>query len=130
MIEERTISLTTPGDPSSVSIVRSVAANVAARFDVPYDAVDDLRIAVAEACNRVLHAVPAAEELRLDLRTEPHALTASVSVELPGAGGALPERENSLEWTIIEGLTDRSDEVVADGRLTIVMELRTDVHTR
>ncbi len=65
--EPTTISLTVPASPSSIAIVRTVAATVAGRLEVPYDTVDDLRIAVAEACNRILTSAPHAAELRLDV---------------------------------------------------------------
>ena len=123
MSQAQTISLTAPAAPSSVAVMRTVAASVAARLDVPYDTIDDLRIAVAEACNRLLNASRTARELRLDVRLEPAALTASVSIPAP-PDGTTPDREGSLEWRIIEGLTDRSEEKVENGRLTIVLQIR------
>jgi serine/threonine-protein kinase RsbW len=123
----RTISLTVPASPSSVGIVRTVAATVAGRLDVPYDAVDDLRIAVAEACNRILTAVPDAEELRLDAGWADDALTAIVSTEV-SPGVQPPGQATAWEWRIIEGLTERATEAIVDGRLTI--ELRIGVGSR
>ena len=122
-----TISLTVPASPSSIAIVRTVAATVAGRLDVPYDTVDDLRIAVAEACNRILTSAPHATELRLDVAWDEASLVATVSTAV-SPGDQAPTHVTAWEWRIIEGLTDHASEAITDGRLAI--ELRIDVGSR
>lgn len=113
------ISLRVPASPASVAIVRSVAANVVATADVPYESVDDLRLAVAEACNRLLDVYPAATRLRLDARIVGRMIELSVSVEQDG--GASDGDPANMPWQIIEALTDRAEERTVDGRPTISM---------
>jgi serine/threonine-protein kinase RsbW len=125
--EPTAISLTVPASPSSIAIVRTVAATVAGRLDVPYDTVDDLRIAVAEACNRILTSAPHAAELRLDVEWDEASLVASVSTAV-SPGDQAPAHATAWEWRIIEGLTDHASETMTDGRLAI--ELRIDVGSR
>ncbi len=125
--EPTTISLTVPASPSSIAIVRTVAATVAGRLEVPYDTVDDLRIAVAEACNRILTSAPHAAELRLDVEWDEASLVASVSTAV-SPGDQPPAHATAWEWRIIEGLTDHASETITDGRLAI--ELRIDVGSR
>jgi serine/threonine-protein kinase RsbW len=122
-----TISLTVPASPSSIAIVRTVAATVAGRLEVPYDTVDDLRIAVAEACNRILTSAPHAAELRLDVEWDEASLVATVSTAV-SPGDQPPEHATAWEWRIIEGLTDHASEALTDGRLAI--ELRIGIGSR
>ena len=122
-----TISLTVPASPSSIAIVRTVAATVAGRLDVPYDTVDDLRIAVAEACNRILTSAPHATELRLDVEWDEASLVATVSTAV-SPGDRAPAHATAWEWRIIEGLTDHASEAITDGRLAI--ELRIGIGSR
>ena len=122
-----TISLTVPASPSSIAIVRTVAATVAGRLDVPYDTVDDLRIAVAEACNRILTSAPHATELRLDVAWDEASLVATVSTAV-SPGDRAPAHATAWEWRIIEGLTDHASEAITDGRLAI--ELRIGIGSR
>ena len=121
------ISLTVPASPSSIAIVRTVAATVAGRLEVPYDTVDDLRIAVAEACNRILTSAPHAAELRLDVEWNEASLVATVSTAV-SPGDQAPERATAWEWRIIEGLTDHASEAITDGRFAI--ELRIGIGSR
>jgi hypothetical protein len=104
-----------------------VAATVAGRLEVPYDTVDDLRIAVAEACNRILTSAPHAAELRLDVEWNEASLVATVSTAV-SRGDQPPAHATAWEWRIIEGLTDHASETITDGRLAI--ELRIDVGSR
>ena len=123
---DRTIEVSAPADAESVAILRSVAANVIARTDAPIDAVDDLRIAVAEACNRLLTSTPGAERLHLTMSRRSELVEARVSV----LGQALdrttqPAEDPGLGWTIIEGLTDHAEEITEHGEPTIVMRVAT-----
>ena len=123
-----TISLTVPASPSSIAIVRTVAATVAGRLDVPYDTVDDLRIAVAEACNRILTSAPHAAELRLEVEWDEASLVATVSTAVSPGDDRAPAHATAWEWRIIEGLTDHASEAITDGRLAI--ELRIGIGSR
>ena len=107
--------------------ILSVAATVAGRLEVPYDTVDDLRIAVAEACNRILTSAPHATELRLDVEWDEASLVATVSTAV-SPGDRAPAHATAWEWRIIEGLTDHASEAITDGRLAI--ELRIGIGTR
>ncbi len=121
-----TIEVSAPADAGSVAILRSVAANVIARTQAPIDAVDDLRIAVAEACNRLLTATPGAERLQLTMSTRSDLVEARVSVVGRTPDGAMkPTDDAGLGWTIIEGLTDHAEEITVQGEPTIVMRIVT-----
>jgi serine/threonine-protein kinase RsbW len=122
--EPADVTLNVPALPSSVAIVRAVTAGVASRMALSYESVDDLRIAVAEACNR-LFALPDPRQLRVELAPGREALRVVLSTE--GGSGAWPrdDHDASLAWKVIEGLTDGAVESLVAGRPTITLEIRT-----
>ena len=68
------VSLRVPADGAYVSVLRTMTAGLAARLDFTVDDIEDLRIAVGEACALVLpEAVPDAD-LVADFRLTPGSL--------------------------------------------------------
>jgi serine/threonine-protein kinase RsbW len=70
------VTLRIPNSPEFVAVARMTVAAIACRMDFPYDAVDDIKVAVGEACtNAIEHAAleghPGEEiEIRCVLETE------------------------------------------------------------
>lgn len=121
-------SITTPGDlvelrvpASSVYLVvlRTTTASLAARQGFTLDDIEDLRIAVDEACAILLPmAEPgAALECRFELRTD----QLNITVSVPAPSGEVPGRD-TFAWTVLSALAGDVDASAADGRVTI--ELR------
>ena len=65
MGHEGDINVTVPARPDFLHVVRSVTASVAARLDLGYDDIEDLRIAVDEACAQLLSASGQASQINL-----------------------------------------------------------------
>jgi serine/threonine-protein kinase RsbW len=122
---EPVITLTVPATAASIAVVRTVTASVASELALPFDAVDDLRIAVAEACNRLFALRVPGERLHLELRPTPDKLTLALSIDTSDASWPRDDHDHSLAWKVIAGLTDHVDERLVDGRPTIVAELKT-----
>lgn len=118
------ITVTAPAAPESVAIMRMVAASVAGRTEASIDTVDDLRIAVAEACNQLLASVPSALMLKMDVWVDTDTLEARLSTD-PSDGDVADPAGSELSWTIIRGLTDHAESSTIDGRPTITMAVRT-----
>jgi serine/threonine-protein kinase RsbW len=96
------VSLRVPADGAYVSVLRTMTAGLAARLDFTVDDIEDLRIAVGEACALVLPmAVPGAD-LVTDFRLTPGTLTISVSVPTAGPRTADPD---SFAWQVLSTLT-------------------------
>lgn len=115
------ITVTAPADAPSIAIFRMVAASVVARTETSIDVVDDVRIAVGEACNHLLTSSTEARTLFMDVALESATLRVSVAVD-PAAGDMDPGSVGSdLSWTIIRGLTDEATASVIGGRSTITM---------
>jgi serine/threonine-protein kinase RsbW len=110
------IAVFVPARPEFVPVLRTVVASVAARLDFPYDAIEDLRIAVDEACSQLLSAAvsePTTLRLRITPSSEGVELVASTDArraQWPPAGA-----ERSLAWQVIEALADRAAFEEEDG---------------
>src|SRR3954451_21125519 len=99
------VSLRVPADGAYVSVLRTMTAGLAARLDFTVDDIEDLRIAVGEACALVLPEATAGGDLEADFRQTPGTLTVSVRVRT--AGRAEPDYE-SFAWQVLSTLSAQS----------------------
>ena len=101
------VVVTVPSQAAFVHVLRSVAASVAARIDLPVDDIDDLRMAVDEASSQLLMLVPSAGTLTLRLRAIDGGVEAVVSVDGSApADWPPPAFLDSLAWNVLSGLSD------------------------
>jgi serine/threonine-protein kinase RsbW len=103
---EDAVEIRLPADSAFLSVLRTATAGLAARLDFTLDEIEDLRIAVDEACAMLLpYAVEAAQLLcRFELTPD----TLSVTVTLPTTRGQLPERD-TFSWTVLSALAGEVD---------------------
>jgi serine/threonine-protein kinase RsbW len=102
------VSLRVPADGAYVSVLRTMTAGLAARLDFTVDDIEDLRIAVGEACALVLPEALPGGDLEAEFRQTAGTLT--VSVRVPTIGRAQPDYE-SFAWQVLSTL---ATEAVAD----------------
>ena len=102
------VSLGLPADPASIALVRTMVAGVASKLALTYDAVDDLRIAAAEASALLLTAARTGSRLRVDLVPSHDDLRLTIWVEGSGACARELAGPDSLAWRVIEGLADEA----------------------
>ena len=69
------VSLRVPADGAYVSVLRTMTAGLAARLDFTVDDIEDLRIAVGEACALVLPEADPSGDLEAEFRLAPGVLT-------------------------------------------------------
>ena len=119
-----TVSLSLPADPESIALVRTMVAGVASKLALPYDAVDDLRIAAAEASAMLLTHGADGSWLRVDLVPSQADLRLTIWVEGSGAASDLTGSD-SLAWRVIEGLADEAEVTDVDGDAAVELLLRT-----
>jgi serine/threonine-protein kinase RsbW len=101
-----TVEITLPADSAYLSILRTATAGLAARLDFTLDEIEDLRIAVDEACAMLLpHAIDTAS-LTCRFRLDP--TTLEVTVIIPTTRGQLPERD-TFSWTVLTALAGEVD---------------------
>lgn len=119
------VVLRLPAAGAYLSVLRTATAGLAARLDFTLDEIEDLRIAVDEACAMLLaSAVPGADvEVEFEL-TEG---LLRVSVTVMTLDGVEPSRD-TFAWTVLSSLAGEvSSRVDGDNRVTIDLQKRRSV---
>ena len=93
------VELRVPADPAYLTVVRTASAGLAARLDLTLDEIEDLRIAVDEACTLLLDPAATDQDLVATFRLG----EGSLEVEVRGPARELPER-SSFAWAVLEAL--------------------------
>ena len=116
------VTLRLPAAGAYLSVLRTATASLASRLDFTIDDIEDLRIAVDEACAMLLpQAVPGAD-LECSFELTGDALAVSVSVLT--LDGAQPSRD-TFAWTVLTALAGEVDSAVdADDRVTLSLRKR------
>lgn len=98
-----------PSRPEFVHILRAVTASVAARLDFPYDAIEDLRIAVDEASALLLADGGVSSTLELGITPSADGVEVVVCSDGDVRDWPLPLAPQSLASQILRALTDGLD---------------------
>jgi serine/threonine-protein kinase RsbW len=114
--EKADVSLRVPADGAYVSVLRTMTAGLAARLDFTLDDIEDLRIAIGEACALVLPETVSGGDLEAEFRQTPGSLTISVRVDT--ADRAEPDYE-SFAWQVLSTLAAEATANAEDHRLEI-----------
>jgi serine/threonine-protein kinase RsbW len=116
-VDEDIVLLTVPADGGYLGVLRTATAGLAARLHFALDEIEDLRIAVDEACAMLLAvATPGAE---VDCRFAVTDDALSVEVTVPAAAGAKLPAESSFAWKVLTALTTAASANTDGGRATI-----------
>jgi serine/threonine-protein kinase RsbW len=103
-VAQDTVTIVVPARPEFLHVVRSVVGSVAARRDLTIDAIEDLRIAVDEACAQLLVAKGTTVTVRVMATTDGVRVLCSTDAgvdEWPPAG-----IEHTLAAQVLQGLAD------------------------
>lgn len=103
-----------PARAEHVQVLRAVVASVAARIDLPTDDIEDLKLAVDEACAHLLKEA-GGTALLLRLRVWPTGLEVEASTDNPGASWPPDGFEGSMTWQVLVALTDDASFSTEDG---------------
>ena len=108
-----------PAESAYLSVLRTAAAGLAARLDFTLDEIEDLRIAVDEACAMLLaQAVPGAD---LDCTFTLNGDSIRVGVSVLTLDGQQPSRD-TFAWTVLSALAGEVDSTAGvDDRVTITL---------
>ena len=96
------VVLVVPADGSYLAVLRTATAGLAARLQFTLDEIEDLRIAVDEACAMLLAVAPGSAELTCEFEVTPAALSIEVAVPVRGTA-ALPGSQ-SFSWQVLTAL--------------------------
>jgi serine/threonine-protein kinase RsbW len=113
------IELTIPDDARWLTVVRLTISGVASRLGASYDEVDDIKVAVSEACtNAIDHAYPGQERGGGTITVRCHATEGGLRVEVADGGCGFdpanvqvvdetaPEKRGGLGLFLIRKLMD------------------------
>jgi serine/threonine-protein kinase RsbW len=119
------VELRIPADSIYLAVLRTATAGLAARLDFTLDDIEDLRIAVDEACAMVLPQARPDSDLTCSFDLHPTRLTVSVTAVCDSP--QMPDQD-SFAWTVLAALTNevRAD---VDGECLTVTLARGTVDT-
>jgi serine/threonine-protein kinase RsbW len=122
------VELRVPADARFVAILRSLTAGLAARCDLTLDEIEDLRLAVDEACALLLpHAGP---DTSMTTRFALHTDYLELSISVPAEPDAAPDR-GGFGWTVLCALADEVHVSSSGPELVLaVTKRRTSTTTR
>ncbi len=116
------VTVCMPAEGAYLSVLRTATAGLAARLDFTLDEIEDLRIAVDEACAMLLsQAIPGTNlECAFDLGADEMTITVSVTAAEP----QMPARE-TFAWTVLSALAGTVDSQLGeDDQVSIVLRKR------
>ncbi len=116
------VELRIPADSAFLAVLRTATAGLAARLDFTLDDIEDLRIAVDEACAMVLPQARAGTDLTCAFELGEGALSVAVSADCDDP--QQPSREG-FAWTVLAALTTSVTAEVEGNRLTITLSRTT-----
>jgi serine/threonine-protein kinase RsbW len=113
------VTVRMPAEGAYLSVLRTATAGLAARLDFTLDEIEDLRIAVDEACAMLLHQAIPGSALECSFALGPDMMTISVSVP---SLTPQPPASDTFAWTVLTALAGSVDAFAGPGdQLTIVM---------
>jgi len=122
------VTIKLPAAGAYLSVLRTATAGLAARLDFTLDEIEDLRIAVDEACAMLLaQAVPGAD---LDCTFTLNGDSIRVGVSVLTLDGQQPSRD-TFAWTVLSALAGEVDSTAdVDDRVTITLLKRRSGNAR
>ena len=116
------VQVSLPAEGAYLSVLRTATAGLAARLDFTLDEIEDLRIAVDEACAMLLpQAIPGTNlDCAFDLDADEMTITVSVVAAQP----RIPARD-TFAWTVLSALAGTVDSrLESDDQVAIVLRKR------
>ncbi|HET8681567.1 MAG TPA: anti-sigma regulatory factor [Micromonosporaceae bacterium] len=120
-----------PADGSYLAVLRTATAGIAARLNFGLDEIEDLRIAVDEACGMLLGLAAPDSELSCRFDIAADGLAVEVAVETVGTA-VLPPAQ-SFAWQVLTALAADVNAGTVEGRAVIRLvsrgaEIRSATH--
>jgi len=113
------VTVRLPADPAYLAVLRTTTASLAARLDFTLDEIEDLRIAVDEACCLLLAGAQSGSDLSCSFELASD--TIAVTVSAASGAGHSPSRD-SFAWTVLSALAGQVDTWSdSDGRSVIAL---------
>jgi serine/threonine-protein kinase RsbW len=113
------VTIRMPAEGAYLSVLRTATAGLAARLDFTLDEIEDLRIAVDEACGMLLAQAAPGAELECDFTLGEDRMSIAVSTS---ASQPRPPARDTFAWTVLSALAGSVDAWVGPGdRVTVML---------
>ena len=112
------VTIRMPAEGAYLSVLRTATAGLAARLDFTLDEIEDLRIAVDEACGMLLSQAAPGASLTCDFTLGEDSMTIAVSVL---SQRAQPPSRDTFAWTVLSALAGTVDAWVGPGSKVTVL---------
>jgi serine/threonine-protein kinase RsbW len=120
------VEISVPADVAYVATLRLAAAGLGSRCDLTVDDIEDLRLAVDEACSLLLPHSRTGTVIHARFTLAAGQLTVVASVDSPDSSAASPDR-TGFAWSVLSALASEVEVTGADGRLSIAVTKRREV---
>lgn len=120
------VELKLPADSAYASVLRTLAAGLAARLDFTMEDIEDLRMAVSEAASMVLAEADTDAEMLCRFGLEPSQLTLVVSTT--AAAPATPDYDG-FGWQVLTTLAADAQVEAVPGRYAVTLVVRSSIET-
>jgi len=113
------VTVCMPAEGAYLSVLRTATAGLAARLDFTLDEIEDLRIAVDEACGMLLAQAAPGADLECDFTLGEDRMSIAVSTL---ASEPRPPARDTFAWTVLSALAGSADAWVGPGdRVTVML---------
>ena len=123
-----TVDVRVPAEVGFVATLRLVAASLAARCDLTVDDIEDLRLAVDEACALLLPLATPATTLQASFELAPARLTVTARVDTDRSDADFDR--SGFAWTVLTALASDVLTDAAPGRASITVTKRREAAAR
>jgi serine/threonine-protein kinase RsbW len=113
------VTIQMPAEGAYLSVLRTATAGLAARLDFTLDEIEDLRIAVDEACGMLLAQAAPGASLECDFTLGSDRI--SIAVSARSLQPRAPSRD-TFAWTVLSALAGSADAWAGpDGKVTVLL---------
>jgi serine/threonine-protein kinase RsbW len=121
--DDDVVLLTVPAAGAYLGVLRTATAGLAARLQFTLDEIEDLRIAVDEACAMLLAVATDDADLACRFTATGDELAIETSVPIADSNVRLPSGE-SFAWQVLSALTDEVSADISPVRASIRLTKR------
>lgn len=121
------VTMQVPAHADFVSTLRITAASLGANCELTVDDIEDLRLAVDEACALLLRV--AHRDSTMDARFELAAGNLAVILSVPSAAGATAPDREGLGWAVLSALATSVDVANTDASMALTVTKRREAPT-
>ncbi len=120
------VTITAPARKAFVNLIRTTVCSACRRLDLTIDDLDDISLAVDEACACLLSQPSEPTRLRVEVRPFDGGVEVTVSVDT-AIDWPPPQIQTTLSWHIMTALMDSVTSVITDAGPSFLMKKETRV---